>query len=105
MLEEKASLSLELARKKEDIANLNQTKCERGCEKYNKTVDQIAEAASKHREKLLVLKEVAEAQKEKIFCLRGHRNELLDEIDKVNSEHDNEIKERNYKLSSLQRGY
>ena len=77
-----------------------QTKC--GCSKYSKTVEEIADAASKHRDKLVTLKEVAEAQKEKIFCLRGHRNELFEEIDNMNSKHDNEIKESNKKLSSLQ---
>ena len=79
-----------------------QSKYENGCEKYNKTVDEIAEAASRHREKILALMEVLDAQKEKVFCLRGHRNELFDEIDKMNREYNIEIKYRNEKLSSLQ---
>ena len=102
MLEENNTLALELEKKKEDLANIKQTKYEKGCEKYNKTVDEIAKAASKHREMNLALKEVLDAQKEKVFCLRGHRNELFDEIDKLNREHNIEIKYRNEKLSSLQ---
>ena len=63
VLDEKNFLSLELDKKKEDIADLMQTKC--GCSKYSKIVEEIADAASKHRDKLIALKEVAEAQKRK----------------------------------------
>ena len=87
-----------IRKEEKDIARLKQTKCVKGCEDYNKTIHEIAEAASKHREKLVALKEVADTQKNKIFCLRGHRNKLFDEIDKLKLEHDMEIKERIFKL-------
>ena len=74
----------------------------KGCEKYNKTVDEIVHAASKHREKLLALKDISDSQKEKIFCLRGHRNELFDKIDKINSEHAIVMKEKDERFSSLE---
>ena len=102
VLQDKRSLLVELDKRKEDLANQKEAKCEKGCENYNKTVHQIAEAAAKHREKLIALKEVADSQKEKIFCLRAHRNELFEEIDKLNSEHENEIKKRNETISTLQ---
>ena len=99
-LQDKENLLHELDKRKEDFAK--KSKCEKGCDNYTKNVHQIAEAATKHREKLVALKEVAESQKEKIFCLRGHRNELFEEIDKLNSEHEIEIKKRNEAISSLQ---
>ena len=100
--EEKCSLSLQLEIKEEEIAILKQAKCDKGCDRYNKSVDEIAQAASKHREKLIALKEISESQKEKIFCLRGHRNELFEEIDKLNSEHELNNNRSAEKLSSLQ---
>ena len=99
---EKCQLALQLEEKEKDIADLENAKCEKGCNRYNKSVDEIAEAASKHREKLVALKEIADEQKEKIFCLRGHRNELFDEIDKLKAQHAKESNESNDKVSILQ---
>ena len=102
VIDEKESILNELDKKNEEIAYLEKLKCDNGCGKYNKTVDEIAQAAFKHRENLIALKEVSDAQKEKIFCLRGHRNELFEGIDKLNLEHEIDINQKNEKLSSLQ---
>ena len=40
-IEEKEKLSIELKDKDEEIANLKMVKCNRGCHKYNKSVDSI----------------------------------------------------------------
>jgi hypothetical protein len=37
-----------------------QNDCPRGCHRYNKNVDKIAEAAAKHRSAVVSLKEIAE---------------------------------------------
>ena len=105
VLVEKCSLSKTLNKKETEIEELRNKRysiCKNGCEKYSKPIDEIVEAASKHREKLIALKEISESQKEKIFCLRGHRNELLDEIDRINSDNESDLKERILKTSSLQ---
>ena len=41
-------------------------KCNNGCGQYSKTTDEIFEAATKHREAALVLKDLSETQKYKI---------------------------------------
>ena len=101
-IEEKEKLSIELKDKDEEIANLKMVKCNRGCQKYNKSVDEIVEAAAKHKENVEALKEVAGSQKEKIFCLRNHRNELFDKIEKLNDEHEYELKKLHESVASLQ---
>ena len=101
-IEEKESMSIKLKNKEEEIADLKMRKCEKGCQKYNKSIDEIVEAAAKHKEKLEALIEIAGSQKEKIFCLRNHRNELFENIDKLNDEHDNELKHRDETVAILQ---
>ena len=101
-IEEKESMSIKLKNKEEEIADLKMRKCEKGCQKYNKSIDEIVEAAAKHKEKLEALIEIAGSQKEKIFCLRNHRNELFEKIDKLNDEHDNELKHRDETVAILQ---
>ena len=54
----------------EDLKTNANFKCLKGCEKYSKTIDEIFEAGAKHKEKLIALKEIADNQKSKIFCLR-----------------------------------
>ena len=101
-IEEKEKLSIRLNEREEEIAELQMKKCEKGCQKYNKSVDEIVEAAAKHKEKLEALKDIAGSQKEKIFCLRNHRNELFNKIDKLNDEHENELKKRDETVAILQ---
>ena len=57
--------------------------CTYGCNKYNKSVDEIVTAGKKHREKVLALKEIAEEQKEKIYALRNQKLRLENEVDKL----------------------
>ena len=68
----------------------------------SKFIDEIEEAAAKHKEKLESLKEIAGSQKEKIFCLRNHRNELFDKIEKLNEEHETELKKSDETVATLQ---
>ena len=90
-IEEKEKLSIRLEDKELEVADLKMMNCDQGCQKYNKSIDEIAEAAAKHKEKLESLKEIARSQQEKIFCLRNHRNELFDKIEKLNEEHETEL--------------
>ena len=101
-IEEKEQLTIRLEDKELEIADLQMKKCDKGCQKYNKSIDEIVEAATKHKEKLEALKEIASSQKEKIFCLRNHRNELFDKIDQMNDEHENELKKRDETVAILQ---
>ena len=57
--------------------------CTYGCSKYNKSVDEIVNAGTKHREKLLAIKQIAEDQKEKIRLLRNQKSSLENDIDKL----------------------
>ena len=57
--------------------------CTYGCNKYNKSVDEIVTAGNKHREKVLALKDIAEEQKEKIYVLRKQKSQLENQVDKL----------------------
>ena len=102
-IEEKESIAIKLKNKEDEFADLKMVKCEKGCHKYNKSVDEIVEAAAKHKEKLETLIEITATQKEKIFCLRNHRNELFDKIDRMNEEHDDELKQRDETVPYLRK--
>ena len=101
-IEEKEKLSIRLEEKEVEVADLKMMKCDQGCQKYNKSIDEIVQAAAKHKEKLESLKEIAGSQKEKIFCLRNHRNELFDKIEKLNEEHETELKKSVETVAILQ---
>jgi hypothetical protein len=102
-IEEKEQLYIRLEEKEVEVADLEMKKCDKGCQKYNKSIDEIVEAATKHKEKLEALKEIASSQKENIFCLRSHRNELFDKIDLLNDEHEKELKKRDETVAILQK--
>ena len=44
--------------------------CQNGCNRYSKSIDEINKAGSKHKEKLLALKSIADNQKKKITSLQ-----------------------------------
>ena len=75
------NLEKENSKLSDDLKKLMNKECD--CEKYGKPVDQIYEAAAKHREKLVALKEVAENQKKKISILREEKTELLDQVEQL----------------------
>jgi chromosome segregation ATPase len=93
-IEEKENLTIRLEDKEVEVADLKMKVCDKGCQKYK--------ADAKHKEKLEALKEIAGSQKEKICCLRNHRNELFDKIDKLNNEHEDEVKKRDVTVAILQ---
>ena len=97
ILVEKCSLTKELESKEREIFEVRESrgKCKNGCEKYNRSMDDVVKYATKNRDTALSLKDTVESQKSKIFCLRGHRNELLDKIDKLNNDHEDEMKLKN----------
>ena len=64
-------------------------------------MDKVVKYATKHRDDLIALKELAENQKVKISCLRSHRNELFDEIDKINLGSENDWKYKIEQITSL----
>ena len=57
--------------------------CPKRCHLYSKSFEEIIEAGTKHREKVLALKDISENQKIKISSLREEKNELLDRVDKL----------------------
>ena len=83
------ALKEELKRKDEEKKNV----CDKGCNKYNKSVDVIYEAGKKHRETLIDLKEISDSQKVKISCLRKHRDEIKANLDKLEEVHERKMKE------------
>ena len=50
-------------------------------------MDEIYEAGVKHKSKLVELKQIADEQKVKIGCLRMHRDEIKDELIKLEDVH------------------
>ena len=64
---EKRYLGEELEEKDKIIHNLKRKdfKCN-GCDKYNKSMDEVVQATAKHREAVLALKNICEKQKQKI---------------------------------------
>ena len=76
-------------------------KCPKGCDKYSKTIEEIYDAGAKHKSKLLDLKEIADDQKIKISCLRKHRDEIRDELVKLEDVHDTKMKENEVMVAQL----
>ena len=100
ILVEKCSLSQLLEKKEVEIHELKSkdSKCQNGCER----MEEVMQYAAKNKNDVISLKEIAESQKVKISCLRRHRNELQDQLDKKDSDHETEQKDRNDKISYLQ---
>ena len=57
--------------------------CPKRCHLYGKSFEEVIEAGQKHREKVLVLKEISENQKVKISDLRNQRNGVQDQLDNL----------------------
>ena len=63
--------------------------CTNGCYRYRQSLEEVAEAGNKHREKVIALKAIAEEQKSKISILREEKYSLMENIDQL--EHDKNI--------------
>ena len=85
----------------DDLENNSNFKCSKGCDRYSKSVDEIFEAGVKHKNKLVELKEIAEGQKEKISCLRKHRDEIKEEMNKLEDVHEVKMKHNAEKICQL----
>ena len=57
----------------------------------------------RHRSKLLELKEIADEQKVKISCLRRHRDEIKEDLVKLEDIHDAKIKEDDEIIGKLKK--
>ena len=57
--------------------------CQNGCYQYRQSVEKVAEACNKHREKVIALKDIAEEQISKISILREEKYSLLDKVDQL----------------------
>ena len=68
----------------------NAKHCKNGCQKYNKSVDEIVQAASKHREAVVALKSIGENQKTKITGYKDQVVKMQAQIDKLEFENDAE---------------
>ena len=51
------------------------------CQKYNKSIDEIYQAGSKHRQKALDLKDIAQKQKMKIAKLQEEKTIVMDQLE------------------------
>ena len=77
----------------------NAVKCSKGCHKYNKTTDEIVEAATKHKEAALALKEIGEKQKKKIKIYK----QQIESLELEARDHENlndKIKRKNHVLET-----
>ena len=68
-------------------------KCSNGCSKYSKSTDEIYEAATKHRETALKLKDLSEKQRNKIHEYKLKIEQLEYEIEEKNHSEDASEKE------------
>ena len=103
---EKSDLNHMLDEKEKEIYYLKKNKenniCKNGCEKYNRSMDDVVKYATKNKNDLLAIKEIAEEQKVKISCLRKHRNELQDKIEEIDAKYESEIREKSAEVLNLQ---
>ena len=53
------------------------------CSKYNKTMDEVVQAASKHRDAAVTMKEINNELKKKLTWYRNHLMEMQAQIDKL----------------------
>ena len=98
----------ELDAREKEIDALNETvkklnakkdsKCQNQCER----MEEVMKYAEKNKNDALKVKEIATSQKEKIFCLRSHRNELFDRIDDLNEKYGDEIKAKDETIKLLE---
>ena len=83
---EKCNLAEDLKEKDKIIYELKkkaESGCINSCDKYSKSIDEIYQAGTKHRDKLIALKEVADKQKETISILREEKIEFLDKVEQL----------------------
>ena len=57
--------------------------CQNGCNRYSKSIDEIYKAGSKHKEKLLALKLIADNQKKKITSLQADKAHLNEQVQQL----------------------
>ena len=60
--------------------------CANGCYRYRQSLEEVAEAGNKHREKVIALKAIAEEQKSKISGLREEKYSLMESLDQLEYE-------------------
>ena len=77
------------------MERLNQCSC--GCHNYKQTMDEVVNAAEKHRKSALALKEVSEKQKVKINEFRERTIRMQDDIDNLELD----LKESEEKFTNL----
>ena len=79
-------------------------KCSNGCSKYSKSTDEIYEAATKHRETALKLKDLSEKQRNKIHEYKLKIEQLEYEIEEKNHSEDASEKENKQLKKCLEIG-
>ena len=95
-LEEKDKIIFEMKKKEEN-------NCPNNCEKYSKSIDEIFQAGTKHREKLIALKKVADDQKKKMSILQEEKlklHRLVTNFQKENLNFKQEIREWRNKVNT-----
>ena len=83
---EKGGLAEALEAKDQQIHELKikeSRECQNGCERYSKSIDEIYQAGSKHREKVLSLKSIAENQKKKILNIQAEKANLQEQVQQL----------------------
>ena len=61
----------------------NHFECKNGCHKYSKTMDDVVQAMSKHRDAALAMKEINDKQKKKLCEYREVRMSMQNQIDEL----------------------
>ena len=72
-------------------------KCNKGCHKYKQTIDEIVDAATKHKEAVIAMKEVSEKQKRKIEVYKQQIEHLEIDVKELGSDNDL-LKRKNHDL-------
>ena len=65
------------------------SECSNNCHRYRQSLEEIADAGNKHKEKALAIKEIAADQKNKISILPEEKYQLQDRVDQLEHENKN----------------
>ena len=93
--EQKTELAEALDEKEKALFNLklkDSGECKNGCHRYNKSMDDVVAACSKHRNAVSALKEVAEDLKKKNIKLKKYNSELEDKVETLDEDTDHSIR-------------
>ena len=96
---ENESLAEELHEKEKVMHELKMKRSDCNCSKYSKSIDEIYNAGSKHKQKLVELKDIAIKQKMKIAQSQEEKTAMLDQVEHLKYD----LTAANYEVKNLKK--